>query len=454
MGAYENVPILHEGTSAAGKAWAEVASTAGVALAEGIVARDKAIREAEEKENKRLVDIQRDVVLSEVVTGKEVTETVKKAGKGLQFNFAELIKNSVARRHYIKNALENKDFTLSSGDVAELSAEHERHTQTLAEGKDAIEKVNNWAGEVGGHVETGVSGTEGYADTLNPNNNDSIAAWHAINQSGTPGDRATFGKSLYEIVVTTSLGGGPQRQIIINTRNPSPISTIPESSKDIDAALGGTIFTKVDNNTVLNPRFINQAKEGEIAKKNQYTEPSPDGESVNIITTTPIKKDEIIDAVANVGISIYNGYTYEQQVAAIKNTCRDMYVKNRKGDFIHPALTEALKKDMETHTLESFKYPERGSQEGMGDEQKIFALKLFGRLFGHRKMVEAQGLVGKDTVTVKKPPPNISRAVTNHGDSYIVWTRNLDTGKEETPKIVTKEQAEQYALRGYKKINW
>ncbi len=453
MGAYENVPILKETTSAAGQAWANAAASAGANIARGIIARRENIRKRQEEENAKGLENMRALATSKFETeqwGQKVEKQVAEAGmktmtEGLRSSIMEAKLQVVNIPKTIKNA--------SAEEIPALEEKMAHYQGLLNNSLEYISKVNSTYGEWRTDIDIAADSEGdigGEWDQYNVHNNKISRAVRIMEGKGEKDDKfeevLKDGKRYQKFTWTED---GETKTLTIDPTNPPEVEYVPDVHKQIDKVIGEAGFVaQVDGKDVPNDKYMLKSIDGQ-SLESKRTATAADG-TVNTIISKEIDKESLVRDAVHVASPIFTNLEPNQKISVMKNQLAHLYIKGANGKFLNTWLPEELQAKMKKHTLKSFTYSESGEMT-MTPEQEEFASELFASKYANETLQKYKSAVGETKVSSKKPRQGgnspgkqIAKISEIEGGYIIKYTDGSYTTSATIPKgqTVTEEEEE------------
>ena len=435
MGAYENVPILQEKTSSAGQAWAEVATTAGVNIAKGIIAREENIRKRKEEENLEGLEEMKNLSTSTA----DATKWQKKLralqeGKAGATIVNEKFSNTILEAKIqilnipkqIKNAKSKEEIQVLEKELA--------HYQGLMDSSlDYLKMNNTFYGGIAEAVQIAKDGKgtlEGQWDEMDSRNNELIRAARIMQGEGNKGD--TFeeiqedGKR-YHLFKWTD-GEGKEQELRIDLSNPPEIRYTPKTQDQVDKTIQAMgVLNKIDGQIVASNKYQPGGEDGK-PQVSERTVRGKDG-TLNKITTKVIDEAQLASDVVNAVTPIFRELSDDQKVSVMKNSLGGLYAVGTDGKHTNTWLTDDLKEMMKKTNLESFVY----GQE-LTSEQRQLSTALFGAKHAYETLQKYKEAIGQTKITPvdtdrgRGYPKIIGVSRTANGKGYMIDYDNKTSG--------------------------
>ncbi len=447
MGAYEDVPILQEKTSGAGKAWANLAATAGVNLAEGLLARKKNIEDTLKAENERYTKLRRIDIEAEQLArtnSKAFGEKVNGSAE-VQKQWRDRVTNANLQLSKYRRRLADKTLTMTDEELTIAQTEMAKYQKVMDSAEASMQNSNELFQVIEERTKLGDMPMQGKIDNLNPRNNNAFAALLILNGKGEKGSSVTLDEHDLNIYHFVSVEDGKEVKFKINVSEPNNLATVPDSDREVKAKFGQAFILDTG---VVHPDYVYMSKDGVTPLKQRYFETS--GNTANIVTSTPIKEKELMDQAADLSVPIFHGYTGEQKVSAMKTVMKDLFTKNKNGKYLSAALTDNQKELIKKYRLDEVKYPEEGEELDWSEDKLAAATQLFGRHYAYNMLGKARAAVSKSSVTIKNLPPEIKRTVIKVDDTYGLMELNKETNAQSWKEITATQYHQEVKAGTYK----
>jgi len=426
MGAYENVPILHEGTSAAGQAWANAAASAGANIAKGIIARRENIRKRQEEENAKGLENMRALATSKIETEQWRQKIEKQLTPAGMTTMTEGFKNSIMEA---KLQVVNIPKMIKNATAAEIPALEEAmaHYQgLLSSSMEYITAANSTYGgwrqaiDIAADSEGNIGGEW---DQYNVHNNKISRAVRIMEGKGEKNDKfeevLKDGKRYHKFTWTED---GEAKTLIVDPTDPPEVEYVPDVQKQIDKVIGEAGFVaQVDGKDVPNDKYILKSADGK-SLESKRTATAADG-TVNTIISKEIDEFSLVRDAVHVASPIFTDLEPNQKISVMKNQLAHLYIKGADGEFLNTWLPEELQAKMKKHTLKSFTYSESGEMT-MTPEQEEFASELFASKYANETLQKYKSAIGETKVSSKEP-----RYVRGRGYPKIIGVSRTANGK-------------------------